>query len=313
MGPQSHAGRLQRRLGVGGRGRPRGRRAGLGRRRLDPHPRRLLRALRPQDPARPDLARAQGRGLHGLAVFGPIVRRVADAALFIDATSDGEPLAPAVSRPPGRLRIAFSTKLPPPILGGPDAEQRGALDTAVEILRGLGHEVFEQDPDYGAGGPAFTARYFRGIHDEGRAMAHPERLSRRTKGFMRLGAAIAPPVLDRARRDGEDAARRFGRLFEQADVLLTPMFTRRPLPIGTYEGRGALWSFNGYSRWVPYNAAFNHSGQPAAAIPVGFTPDGFPLSVQLVGRPDDEATLLSLSAQMESERPWAERVPDVAK
>jgi len=84
-------------------------------------------------------------------------------------------------------------------------------------------------------------------------------------------------------------------------------------PIGTYEGRGALWSFNGYSRWVPYCAAFNHSGQPAASIPVGFTPDGFPLSVQLVGRPDDEATLLSLSAQMEQERPWAERVPDVAK
>ena len=82
-------------------------------------------------------------------------------------------------------------------------------------------------------------------------MAHPERLSRRTRGFMRLGAAIAPPALERARRDGEAAAQRIGGLFEQADVLLTPMFTRRPIPIGTYEGRGALWSFNGYSRWVP--------------------------------------------------------------
>ena len=249
---------------------------------------------------------------HGLSVYGPIVRRVADAALFIDATSDGEPLAPAATRAPGRLRIALSTKLPPPILGGPDAEQRGTLDSAAELLRGLGHEVVEQDPDYGQGGLAFTARYFRGIHDEGRAMAHPERLSRRTRSFMRLGAAIAPPLLDRARRDGEDAAQRFARLFEQVDVLLTPMFTRRPIPIGTYEGRGALWSFNGYSRWVPYNAAFNHSGQPAAAIPVGFTPDGFPLSVQIVGRPDDEATLLSLAAQMEQENPWADRIPDVA-
>ena len=62
------------------------------------------------------------------------------------------------------------------------------------------------------------------------------------------------------------------------------MFTRRPIPIGTYEGRGALWSFNGYSRWVPYCAAFNHTGQPAASVPIGFTPDGFPLAVQLVGR-----------------------------
>jgi amidase len=198
------------------------------------------------------------------------------------------------------------------LLGAPDAEQRGAVDTAAELLRGLGHEVFERDPDYGPSGPAFTARYFRGIHDEGRAMAHPERLSRRTRGFMRLGAAIAPPVLERARREGDAAAQRFTGLFEQADVLLTPMFTRRPIPIGTYEGRGALWSFNGYSRWIPYCAPFNHSGQPAASIPIGFTPDGFPLAVQLVGRADDEATLLSLSAQIEQERPWADRIPGIA-
>jgi amidase len=249
---------------------------------------------------------------HGLSVYGPIVRHVADAALFIDATSDGEPLAPAVSRPPGRLRIALSTKLAPGLLGGPDAEQRGALDTAAELLRGLGHEVSERDPDYGPSGPAFTARYFRGIYDEGRTMAHPERLSRRTRGFMRLGAAIAPPVLERARREGDAAAQRFAGLFEQADVLLTPMFTRRPIPIGTYEGRGALWSFNGYSRWIPYCAPFNHSGHPAASVPIGFTPDGFPLAVQLVGRADDEATLLSLAAQIEQERPWADRIPDVA-
>ena len=65
---------------------------------------------------------------------------------------------------------------------------------------------------------------------------------------------------------------------------MTPMFTKRPIPIGTYEGRGALWSFNGYSRWVPYCAPFNHTGQPAASVPAGFTDDGFPLAVQLVGR-----------------------------
>ena len=249
---------------------------------------------------------------HGLSVYGPIVRRVADAALFIDVTGDGEPLAPAVTRPPGRLRIALSTKVPPPTLGNPDAEQRGALDAAAELLRGLGHEVVERDPEYGAVGPAFAARYFRGIHDEGRAMPHPGRLSRRTRGFMRIGAMIAPVGLERATREEAATAQRFARLFEQADVLLTPMFTRRPIPIGTYEGRGALWCFNGISRWIPYCAPFNHTGQPAASVPVGFTPDGFPLSVQLVGRPHDEATLLSLAAQMESARPWADRVPDIA-
>ena len=128
---------------------------------------------------------------------------------------------------------------------------------------------------------------------------------------MRLGRAIAPPVLERARaEEAANAARASAAVFERADVLLTPMFTRRPIPIGTYEGRGALWTFNGYSRWVPYCAAFNHTGQPAASVPAGFTADGFPLAVQLVGRPGDEATLLSLAAQIEAERPWADRVPD---
>ena len=46
-------------------------------------------------------------------------------------------------------------------------------------------------------------------------------------------------------------------------------------------------------------------------MPAGFTSDGFPLAVQLVGRPGDEATLLSLGAQIEAERPWADRVPDL--
>ena len=46
-------------------------------------------------------------------------------------------------------------------------------------------------------------------------------------------------------------------------------------------------------------------------MPAGFTDDGLPLSVQLVGRPNDEATLLSLAAQLEAERPWADRRPPI--
>jgi len=47
-------------------------------------------------------------------------------------------------------------------------------------------------------------------------------------------------------------------------------------------------------------------------LPWGFDGDGLPLSVQLVGRPYDEATLLALSAQMEAARPWAQRRPPVS-
>jgi amidase len=246
---------------------------------------------------------------HGLAVYGPVSRRVADAALFLDVTGDGEPLVPALDRTPANLRIAVSTQVPPPILASPDAEQRGAVDAMSELLRGLGHEVAPAEVPYGSAATAFLPRYFHGVAIEAGKLPHPERLSRRTQGFRRLGRAILRPVLERALAEEAANARAIATVFERADVLLTPMFTRRAIPIGAYEGRGALWSFNGYSRWVPYCAAFNHTGQPAASVPAGFTPDGFPLAVQLVARPGDEQTLIALGAQIEREQPWADRTP----
>ena len=53
----------------------------------------------------------------------------------------------------------------------------------------------------------------------------------------------------------------------------------------------------------------NLTGQPACSVPAGFAENGLPRAVQLVGRPNDEATLLSLAAQIEAERPWAQQRP----
>ena len=133
------------------------------------------------------------------------------------------------------------------------------------LLRGLGHDVGGVEIPYGTTVPAFGARYLRGIADEADSMPHPERLSRRTKGFRRLGHTIAKPALERARAEEAVNARAIATVFEHADVLMTPMFTRRPIPIGTYEGRGALWTFNGYARWVPYCAALQPHG-PARRV-----------------------------------------------
>jgi amidase len=66
------------------------------------------------------------------------------------------------------------------------------------------------------------------------------------------------------------------------------------------------------SRRYPFTPTWNHLGNPAAAIPAGIADDGMPLSVMLVGRPNDEATLLSLAAQIEAERPWADLRPPIA-
>jgi amidase len=60
------------------------------------------------------------------------------------------------------------------------------------------------------------------------------------------------------------------------------------------------------------NAIFNATGQPAAVIPWGLDHSGLPTSVQLVGRPHDEATLLAVSTQIETARPWIDRRPPTA-
>jgi amidase len=267
-----------------------------------------LKAQRGRVPTHPHVEPWQG-----MTGWGALSRRVADSARVYDVIADGgESLSEAAARPPGRLRVAISTKVPPGSLGRPDAEVLGAVEGTVALLRDLGHEVFERELDYGTAGFATIARYLRGIRDQAQKAQHPERFSRRTRAYIRLGA-IPDVVVERAKAAAEGHAARIGRVFDEgADVVLTPMFTRRPLRVGEYEGRGALWTLNGDFNYVPYPGIFNHTGQPAAAVPAGFTGDGFPLSVQLVAPPHGEPVLVSLAAQLEEARGWPAHRPAMA-
>ena len=251
---------------------------------------------------------------YGLSALGPLTRGVEDAARFYDATkASGPSFVEAARREPGKLRIAMSLRVPPPAAVKVAPEQREAVESTAELLRSLGHEVIERDPDYGMAFAGTLARYLRGIHEAAEGMAHPERLARRTRGYARMGGAIPMPVLERALKAEAADRERINRVFDDGvDVLLTPVFTRKQLRIGEYEGRGAQWTLNGTARWVPHLGGFNHTGQPAAAVPSGFTDDGLPLSVQLVAPPDGEPLLLSLAAQIEAARPWADRRPPIA-
>ncbi|MDX6601512.1 MAG: amidase, partial [Solirubrobacterales bacterium] len=83
------------------------------------------------------------------------------------------------------------------------------------------------------------------------------------------------------------------------------------LPVRRWEGRGAIYTVLGMSRFYPYCIPWNHLGNPAMAVPAGFGADGMPLSVQIVGRPGGEDTLISLAAQLEAERPWADSLPPI--
>ncbi|HWX97387.1 MAG TPA: amidase [Solirubrobacteraceae bacterium] len=262
------------------------------------------------------------RAWHGLSVDGVLTRRVADTALFHDVASGAieidedrapppaVPFAQSAATAPGRLRIAFSTRMPPGVLGKLDGEAASALQEIVELLRSLGHDVSERDPDYGLGGiPEVLTRYLRGIHDDARELPHPERLERRTRGMARLGALIPPALLERSLANEQEFTRRMNRVLEDHDVLITPTTATPPPRVGQFQGRGAIWTLNAIAGMVPFNGVWNVTGQPAASVPAGFGSDGLPRAVQIVGRPNDEATLLSLAGQIEAERHWAQQRP----
>ena len=157
----------------------------------------------------------------------------------------------------------------------------------------------------------FYPLYFRGIRDEAKTLAHPERLSDQTKGFARLGGLFSDRRLRKVRERQPRAAARIQELFRDFDLLITPTTARMPVEVGHWRGQGALRTINGMSNVYPYGAAWNYTGQPAAAVPAGFTDGGLPRSVMIVARPNDEPTLISLAAQLEAERPWADRRPNL--
>jgi amidase len=250
---------------------------------------------------------------NGLSVNGPMARSVEDAALFLDVTAPGGEFLAAAARPPGRLRIALSTKVPPPLTARVGKAQRAAVDEAGALLRELGHHVTSRDPDYPLSAVYGQAlpRYFRGAYDNVKSLPRPERLEARTRAFARIGALITDRRMNAIRGSESEVAERVQSIFDDVDLVLTPGTATGPSRVGAYQRRGALSTLTLVAQRVPFQAVFNVTGQPAAVVPWDLDGKGLPTSIQLVGRPFDEATLLSLAAQIEQARPWADRRPPV--
>jgi Asp-tRNA(Asn)/Glu-tRNA(Gln) amidotransferase A subunit family amidase len=157
--------------------------------------------------------------------------------------------------------------------------------------------------------PEFTVRFLRSRHEEAVALAHPERLERRMRAIARLGGLLGPGAVAWARGREPGYTERLNRPLIDHDVLLTPVTPARPPMLGACDGYGWLRTSLVASAIVPYVACWNLTGQPACSVPAGFAADGLPRAVQLVGRPNDEATLFSLAAQLEHGRPWSESRP----
>lgn len=247
----------------------------------------------------------------GLSVYGPITPTVADAALLLDVLAGPVPgdahvsrtpettFTEALTRPVGRLRVAVSTRSWPP--GTPlHPAVRDALLGATRRLADHGHTVRRRDPplvDPTAFG-SFVPRYLHSIADTAARLDRPEKLSRSVRSAAAMGRLYSPGVVEASIRYADRVARRVNSVFDHADVLLAPMTPRPPLRVGELSGRWWLAALLGAQRFASYATVWNVVGNPAASVPFGRTREGLPVAVQVIGRPDDEATVLRVSQSL---------------
>ncbi|MGW1074586.1 amidase [Streptomyces sp. NPDC002537] len=266
----------------------------------------------------------------GLITAGPLARTVADAAALLDLFAGpesgdpytapplppGETFADHARRAPRPLRVVRLTGTPVPgVEVHPECE--AAADAAAALLRELGHEVEElalpADP---ALGEAFVALWkvvatLAPVPEGREELLRP--LTRHLRG---QGERVGGPEFARAlyglRKVTQLVADGLQPPGTGYDVLLTPTLAQPPLPVGALRNDAdPAAEFAGVVPFTPFTPLYNATGQPAVSVPLHWTAAGLPIGVQLAGRYGDEATLISLSAQLESARPWAGRRPSV--
>ena len=235
----------------------------------------------------------------GLSSAGCLTRSVEDTVTVLNVLQD-TPLQVDV---PSALTIAWSSKPPSPGAVHPDVV--AALAAVVERLNELGHTTVAADPSYRGVQESFLVRYAAGVAQDLNRLADPAVTEPRTRLVAALGRRLAGRPLARALRLGEQAASRLAVLPGGADILLTPSLATPPRRVGSMTGRRTLLLAG---RHVPFTPTWNVTGQPAMSIPAGFTTDGLPLAVQLIGAPGSEQLLLSLAAQLQD---WTDRRPPI--
>ena len=255
--------------------------------------------------------------------IGPMTRSVADAALMLSvmagphewdrSTLEGEPAdyVGELERGIAGLKVAFS-----PALGNlpVDREVAEPVQHAAEAFNELGCTV-DEIADPGFGDSWELVRFFWSAHMAGyyaRYLAQWEHkmdpgLVACIKQGMQYSAVQYVEMRER-KLAYWDNVRAF---FERYDLLLTPTLSVAAFPVNRlypehYDDHPWDWI-----RWAGFSYPFNFTGQPAATAPCGFTPNGLPVGLQIVGRRFADLTVLQASRAFEQIRPWADKRPDI--
>jgi amidase len=306
-----------------------------------------LKPTRARNPIGPELS----EGWSGFVSEGVVSRTVRDTAAMLDATHGPESGAPYVAphfdgsflaesrKAPSRLRIAFRAQSLFGDVTHPDCV--AAVRDAAKLCESLGHDVVEASPRFDRD-PLVRAYLVIVAVGVAAAIAETETLTGRkprpsefepTTWFLgQAGRALHATDLQTARVTTHAAGRDLACFHDAYDVLITPTLATPPMKLGTVDRKA--WELAGLAalrhvpegpphvatlmalanatlELTPNTMLFNQTGQPAMNVPLFWNEEGLPIGVQFSARFGDDAGLLRLAGQLESARPWANRVPPI--
>lgn len=245
-------------------------------------------------------------------VDGPMARDVLDCALFLDAMAGYDPTWPISFPPPdmayldtarqdaGAIRIAYTADLNG--FAAVTSEIDGVLRGALDSLRLPDVTVEDHCPDLPHLDETFRA--LRCLSFMGSYQATPDSITQHYKDTIKgnLADARAMSFDDyvQAERNRSAIYNSMATFFRTHDVLACPVNGLAPLPVEIeYPTEVAGRPMRDYIDWLQFAFLATVAGLPALSLPVGFTPSGMPVGLQLIGPPRGEARLLQVAHTLE--------------
>jgi amidase len=257
-------------------------------------------------------------------VLGPIARTVADAAFLLSAMAGPDPRAPVSISEPGsvfrrslardfrRVRVAWT-----PDFGGLPVEPAvtRALEAQRKVFASLGCIVEDACPDFTGATEAFET--LRAISFAQRfaplLKKHRPLLKETVIWNIEQGLALDGAKLARAETLRTELFHRMRWFLARYEFLLAPVSQLPPFPVDTeYPTRIAGVKLGNYLDWMKSCYYVTITSHPAISVPAGFTPEGLPVGLQIIGRYRDDFGVLQLAHAFEEATGFWKKRPPVA-
>jgi len=259
-----------------------------------------------------------------LSTSGCLGRSVADLAFALSTIAGPEPLVPLSIDEPGErftrpldrsfkgTRVAWFKDL-----GGVpfDPRVRAVVDAHRKTFESLGCIVEQAEPDFAPAEIAFRVlRAWNTANSYGeRFRAHPEAFKDTLAGEIEEGLRLSGADVARAETAHGQLWRRFQSFLKKYEYFVLPTTQLPPFEVDTpYPRAIAGVRFESYIDWMKSCWYISATGNPAASVPAGFTAEGLPVGVQIVGRAKEDFGVLQLAHAVEQATGFGKRHPAVA-